>query len=169
MANQRRWRHPHAAHPVRVRKTYLPDGKHFLFFATNHSGGAEQGVYFGSLADGSYRHLVDADSDAQYASGYLLYHLQSALLAQKFDPATGTLSGEPVPVASQVEYDSGTWHTTFTASQNGVLIYGPGSKTLGTDLVWMDSAGKTVKPLAERAFYKGSGRISPDGKRLAIR
>ena len=149
--------------------SFLPDGKHFLFFATNHSGGAEQGVYFGSLADGSYRHLVDADSDAQYASGYLLYHLQSALLAQKFDPATGTLSGEPVPVASQVEYDSGTWHTTFTASQNGVLIYGPGSKTLGTDLVWMDSAGKTVKPLAERAFYKGSGRISPDGKRLAIR
>src|SRR5205807_2056041 len=96
------------------------------------------------------------------------YHLQSALLAQKFDPATGATSGEPVPVASQVEYDSGTWHTTFTASQTGVLIYGPGSKTLGTDLVWMDSAGKIVKPLAERAFYKGSGRISPDGKRLAI-
>jgi Periplasmic component of the Tol biopolymer transport system len=90
------------------------------------------------------------------------------LLAQRFDPATGSLSGEPVPVASQVENDSGTWHTTFTASQTGVLIYGPGSKTLGTDLVWMDSTGKTVKPLAERAFYKGSGRISPDGKRLAI-
>jgi len=39
----------------------------------------------GSLDDGSYTHVVDADSDAQYASGYLLYHVQSQLLAQKFD------------------------------------------------------------------------------------
>jgi serine/threonine protein kinase/Tol biopolymer transport system component len=148
--------------------SFLPDGKHFIFFATSHSGGTEQGIYFGSLADGSYRHVVDADSDAQFVSGYLLYHLQSALLAQKFDPATGEVSGDPVLVASQVEYDSGTWHSTFAASQNGLLIYAPGSKTLGTDLLWLDRTGKTVKQVAARDFYKGSGRISPDGKRLAI-
>ena len=147
---------------------FLPDGKHFLFFATNHSGDQEQGIYFGSLADGSYKHVLDADSDAQYASGYLIYHLQSQLLAQKFDPSTGTISGDAMPVASQVEYDSGTWHATFTASQNGVLVYEPGSKTLGTDLLWLDRSGKTLNKVAERAFYKGSGKVSPDGKRLAI-
>jgi hypothetical protein len=112
---------------------FLPDGKHFLFFATNHSGGSEQGVYFGSLEDGSYKHVVDADSGAQYGSGYLLYHVQSALQAQKFDPRTGMVSGDPVPVANLVEYDAGTWHTTFAVSRNGLLIYEPGSKTLGTD------------------------------------
>ncbi len=147
---------------------FLPDGKHFLFFATNHSGGSEQGIYFGSLEDGSYKRVVDADSDAQYASGYLLYHVQSALLAQKFDPATGVVSGDSAPVVNLVEYDSGTWHTTFTASQNGLLVYEPGSKTLGTDLVWMDRGGKVLGKVAEGAFYKGSGQISPDGKRLAI-
>ncbi|MFI5114327.1 MAG: hypothetical protein ACHP7J_04205, partial [Terriglobales bacterium] len=147
---------------------FLPDGKHFLFFATNHSGGSEQGIYFGSLQDGSYKRVLDADSDAQYASGYLLYHLQSALLAQKFDLAAGAVSGDPVPVANLVEYDLGTWHTTFTASQNGLLIYEPGSKTLGTDLFWLDRSGKTLGKVAERAFYKGSGQLSPDGKRLAI-
>jgi len=84
---------------------FLPDGKHFLFFATNHSGNSEQGIYLGSLENGSYKHVLDADSDTQYASGYLIYHLQSALLAQKFDPATGTLSGEPAPIANVVEYD----------------------------------------------------------------
>jgi len=147
---------------------FLPDGKHFLFFATNHSGGSEQGIYFGSLQDGSYKRVLDADSDAQYASGYLLYHLQSALLAQKFDLAAGAVSGDPVPVADLVEYDVGTWHTTFTASQNGLLIYEPGSKTLGTDLFWLDRSGKTLGKVAERAFYKGSGQLSPDGKRLAI-
>ena len=147
---------------------FLPDGKHFLFFATNHSGGSEQGIYFGSLEDGTYKHVIDADSDAQYASGYLIYHQQSALLAQKFDVATGVVSGDPVPVAGSVEYDTGTWHTTFSASQTGLLIYETGSKALGTDLVWRDHAGKMLGRVGERAFYKGSGRFSPDGKRLAV-
>jgi eukaryotic-like serine/threonine-protein kinase len=147
---------------------FLPDGKHFLFFATNHSGDSEHGIYFASLEDGSYKHVLDADSGGQYAAGYLLYHLQSQLQALKFDPATGAISGEPVTVANFVEYDTGTWHTTFTASQNGLLVYEPGSKTLGTDLFWMERSGKTLGKVAERAFYKGSGRLSPDGKRLAI-
>jgi Tol biopolymer transport system component len=147
---------------------FLPDGKHFLFFATNHSGGSEQGIYIGSLDDGSYKHVVDADSDAQYASGYLLYHVQSQLLAQKFNPSTGEVSGDPATVANFVEYDSSTWHTTFTASQNGLLVYEPGSKSQGSDLVWLDRSGKLLGKLGDRAYYKGSGRLSPDGKRLAI-
>ncbi len=124
---------------------FLPDGRHFLFFATNHAGDSPSGIYFGSLADGSYRRVLDSDSDAQYASGYLVYHLQSQLLAQKFDPGKGEVSGDPMPVANFVEYDTGTWHTTFAVSQNGLLIYEPGSK-----------------------IYKGSGRLSRDGKRLAV-
>src|ERR1700704_5518993 len=147
---------------------FLPDGKHFLFFATNHSGDAEQGAYLGSMEDGSYRHVLNADSGAQYASGYLLYHLQSALLAQKFNPSTGAISGDPVPMANLVEYDLGTWHTTFAVSQNGILVYEPGSKALGADLAWMDRSGKVLGKVADRAFYKGSGKFSPDGKRLAI-
>jgi serine/threonine protein kinase/Tol biopolymer transport system component len=147
---------------------FLPDGKHFLFFATNHAGGSEQGIYIGSLEDGSYKRVLNADSDANYASGYLLFHLQSALLAQRFDPVTGAVSGDPVPLANFVEYDSGTWHTSFTVSQNGLLVYEPGSKALGNDLVWRDRSGKTLGKAAERAFYKGSGRISPDGKHMAV-
>ena len=147
---------------------FLPDGKHFLFFATSHSGNTEQGIYYGSLDDGSYKHVLDSDSGGQYASGYLLYHLQSQLLAQKFDAATGSVSGEPTTLASFVEHDTGTWHASFAASQNGMLVYEPGSKALGSDLVWMDRNGKDLGKVAERAFYKGAGRISPDGKRLAV-
>ncbi len=147
---------------------FLPDGKHFLFFATNHSGETEKGVYLGSLENGTYKRVVDSDSEGQYASGYLLYHVQSQLLAQKFDADSGAVSGDPVMLASAVEYDSGTWHSTFSASQNGLLIYEPGSKVLGTDLMWTDRAGNSQGKVAERAFYKGAGRVSPDGKRLAI-
>jgi Tol biopolymer transport system component len=147
---------------------FLPDGEHFLFFATNHSGNTEQGVYLGSMKDGSYKHIVDSDSGGQYASGYLLYHLQSQLVAQKFDASSGALSGDPILLANLVEYDSGTWHTSFTVSQSGLLVYEPGSKTLGNDLMWMDRTGKATSKAAERAFYKGAGRFSPDGKRLAV-
>jgi len=146
---------------------FLPDGKHFIFFATNHSGGSEQGIYFGSLDDGTYRRVLEADSDAQYASGYLIYHLQSQLLAQKFDPATGQVSGDPLTVADFVEYDSSTWHTSFATSQSGLLIYEPGTKSMGSDLVWLDRSGKITGKVADRGFYKGSGRFSPDGKRIA--
>jgi len=148
--------------------SFLPDGKHFLFFGTNHSGNSEQGVYFGSIGDGAYKHILDSDSGAQYASGYLLYHLQSQLLAQKFDPSNGKLSGDAMTVANVVEFDAGTWHTTFSASQNGLLVYEPGTKLMGIDLGWVDRAGKSVGTLGERAPYKGSGQISPDGKRLAV-
>jgi eukaryotic-like serine/threonine-protein kinase len=147
---------------------FLPDGKHFLFFATSHAGDSAPGIYFGSAQDGPYKRVLDSDSDAQYASGYLIYHLQSQLLAQKFDAGSGVVSGDPAPVANFVEYDTGTWHTTFAVSENGLLVYEPGSKTLGTDLFWIDRSGKMLGKVAERAFYKGSGRLSRDGKRLAV-
>jgi eukaryotic-like serine/threonine-protein kinase len=147
---------------------FLPDGKHFLFFATSHSGDTEQGIYYGSLEDGSYKHVLDSDSGAQYASGYLVYHVQSQLLAVKFDVTTGGVSGEPATIGSLVEFDSGTWHSSFSVSQNGMLVYEPGSKALGSDLARMDRQGKDLGKVAERAFYKGAGRFSPDGKRLAV-
>ena len=146
---------------------FLPDGRHFLFFGTNHSGNSEQGIYFGSLADGSFKHVLDTDSDARYASGYLLYHVQTQLLAAKFDLNSGTVSGEPFTLANFVEYDAGTWHTTFTVSDTGLLLYEHGTKALGTELYWKDRTGKSIRPVGERTFFKGSGRISPDGKHLA--
>ena len=148
--------------------SFLPDGKHFLFFGTNHSGGSEQGIYLGSMADGSYKHVLDSDSNGQYASGYLIYHMQAALLVQKFDPSSNKISGDPVPLASAVEYDMTTWHTTFAASQTGLLVYEPSTKMPGTELQWIDRAGKTVGQISGREFFKGTGRISPDGKRMAV-
>ena len=147
---------------------FLPDGKHFLFFATNHSGNSEQGIYLGTLADGSFKYVLDTDSDALYASGYLVYHVQSQLLAVKFDVNSGAVSGEPFTLANFVEYDAGTWHTTFAVSENGLLLYEHGSKALGTELYWKDRTGKSINPVGERTAYKGSGRVSPDGKRIAV-
>jgi hypothetical protein len=148
---------------------FLPDGKHFLYLATNHSGGSREanGIYFGSLDGKEAKLLVATEGGGQYASGYLLFQSQAVLLAQPFDPGQGVLSGEPVPVAERVQYDSGVWRSLFTVSQNGMLAYQSGSARLGTELVWFDRNGRQLGRVSERERYSDP-RLSPDGKRLAV-
>ena len=150
--------------------TFLPDGKHFLFLATNHAGGRREdnGVYMGSLDSTASKLVLVADAAALYSSGYLLYHQQNALMAQKFDPDRGTLSGETMTLANDVQHDSGTFHTIFSVAQNGVLVYEPGASAVGdTIALWMNRDGKVLGQVAEPSTYKG-GVLSPDGKRLAM-
>lgn len=168
--------------PVRVTKvdpnkhtthrwpSFLPDGNHFLYFATNHSGGRpeDNGIYFGSLDSDSGKLVVATEAAGLYSSGYLLFHQQSVLLAQKFDPSHGTVSGDPLTAANDVENDAGTFHTIFTVAGDGMLLYEPGTNTSGNvDLLWMDRDGKILGHAAEAGAYKG-GSLSPDGKRLAV-
>src|SRR5262249_52878317 len=131
---------------------FLPDGKHFLFFATSHAGGDSQqnGIYIASLGDQSSKLVLATDSAALYSHGYLLFHQQSAVMAQKFDPESGSLSGEQHTIANAVQYDTGTWHTTFTVADNGVFLYQPGlSSTESSTLTWKDRNGKVVGTMAD--------------------
>ena len=158
---------------------FLPDGKHFIFLATSHAGGdpKQNGVYFGSV-DSLDNHLVIVtDSAAQYASGYLLYQSNRALMAQPFDPQSGTLSGTAVPLVNSLRDDVGVWRSIFAVSQNGVMIYQLGSAdSAKSRLVMFDRTGK---PLADydpqettitdaRALLGVRDvRLSPDNKRVA--
>ncbi len=152
----------------------LPDGKHFIFFATNHAGGdpKQNGIYFGSL-DSTETHLVIAtDSAAQYASGYLLYRANTALVAQPFDPQSGTLSGSATALVNSIRDDVGVWRSIFAVSQNGLIIYQPGNATSAkSHFVWFDRSGK---PLADYDPHEPTivdvrdVRLSPDNRRLAF-
>jgi len=159
-----------AKHSTHRWPAFLPDGKHFLFLAINHSGGRREdnGVYMGSVDSTASKLVLVSDAGALYSSGFLLYHQENALMAQRFDPAAGTLSGEAMTVASDVQHDSGTFRTVFSVSQNGVLVYEPGGNSFGDKLaLWVNRDGKVLGQVAEPAAYKG-GVLSPDGKRLAM-
>ena len=159
-----------AKHSTHRWPSFLPDGKHFLFLATNHAGGRREdnGVYMGSLDSPASKLVLVSDAAGLYSSGYLLYHQQNALMAQKFDAARGTLSGEALTLANDVQHDSGTFHTIFSVAQNDVLVYEPGANTVGdTIALWMNRDGKVLGQVAEPSTYKG-GVLSPDGKRLAM-
>ena len=150
---------------------FLPDGKHFLFLATSHNGGDTNtsGIYFGSVDSTESRLVVATDSAAQYASGYLLYRANTALVAQPFDPESGKLSGSPVPLVNNIRYDAGVWRSVFAASQNGIMVYQASSTaTGGTRLVWLDRSGKQLGAVSEPENMATDLRLSPDGKRVAF-
>jgi hypothetical protein len=149
---------------------FLPDGDHFLFLATNHAGPNDfSGIYVGSLSGHSSqgRLLLRTESNAQYASGYLLFVRQSDLMAQPFDPRRLALSGDPVRLTDTVLNDKGIWRGVFSASSNGLLLCARGSNAAQQgQLTWFDEHGTALGTLGERG--SNDPQLSPDGHRIAL-
>ena len=149
---------------------FLPDGQHFLYLATNHTGQKEfSGIYVGSLTKSEQpdRLLVRTDANGLYANGYVLYLRQAELFAQRFNASRLQLEGDALQISDRVLNDQGIWRGLFTASQNGELVYASGANSIAQgQLTWFDSSGKILGTIAERG--SNSPRLSPDGRRLAI-
>ena len=150
---------------------FLPDGKHFLFLAANHTGGdpKQNGIYFGSVDNKEARLIVTAESAAQYASGYLLYRANTTLVAQPFDPQSGTLSGAAIPLMNNLRDDVGVWRSIFSVSQNGLMVYETGSASaVKSRLMWFDREGKSVPECDPEEKGIVDVRLSPDNKKAAF-
>jgi Tol biopolymer transport system component len=148
---------------------FLPDGRHFLYLATNHAGGDPQanGIYFASIDGGEPRFLRPSVSNAVYANGQLLFHAQTALMAQPFDPAGGRFLGEPTALVDGVQFDPGVWRMVASVSDTGTMVYMRGSAVLGSELAWFDRSGQEVGARLPRDSYRDPA-ISPDGRKLAV-
>ena len=148
---------------------FLPDGRHFLYLVLRPGGGSKtDGIYIASLDRKMNKFLLGATSNVVYALGYLLFSRGNTLMAQPFDATHLELSGGAFPVAEQVQYDSLLWRGVFSVSQNGILAYqGGGIEQVGTQLLWLDRAGKQIEPIGEPAFYF-TNSLSPDGQKLAV-
>lgn len=148
--------------------TFLPDGKHFLYLAANHAAPAtgDTAVFWASVDGKQNKMVVLTPSNALYASGYLLFVRQNALLAQPFDPSTGELKGQATVLNDDVQVDSSVWRGTFTASDHGTMVYQPGSAAGLLQLTWLDIHGNGTGHLGEPDDYN-QVELSPDGKKAA--
>lgn len=157
----------HSTHRYPV---FLPDGKRFLYLASNHShpeATASNGIYLASLDGKENRFLLPANSNVAVVPGYLLLMQGNTLIAQGFDAGSGTINGEPLPVAQHVFWNPGTWHAAFTASDNGLLVFAPGGDRGARRLVWYGMDGKSLGQLGrDDAYWEIS--LSPDGRSLAM-
>ena len=150
---------------------FLPDGKHFLFLAATHTGGdpKDTGIFFGSVDSPETHMVVATDSAGQYGSGYLLYRLNTALVAQPFNPESGKLSGSPIPLVANIRFDVGVWRSIFATSQNGLMLYQAGNAALARSrLAWFDRSGKELSAFDVPQNSMMDIHLSPDAKRVAF-
>jgi serine/threonine protein kinase/Tol biopolymer transport system component len=148
---------------------FLPDGRRYLYVVASFGGRREKtGIYVGSLDSKEETFLAGADSRVAYAPpGYVLFARERTLLAQPFDARKTRLSGDPIPIAEQIQYFPQNYNTLFSVSESGVLLYEPRSAAGVGQLVWFDRNGSQIGTLGAPAD-QANPRISPDGKRVTV-
>ena len=146
---------------------FLPDGHHFLFFATGLPD--IRGVYLGTLDSPETSRVIAAETAAAYMPpGLLLLGRQGTLVALQFDVSRKQVSGEPVTVGEQVSMDTAANVGGFSVSAGGIVAYRMGGSSGKRQLTWFDRSGKVLGTLG-RPDDSGlsAPSLSPDGRRAA--
>ncbi len=148
--------------------SFLPDGRHYLFFVETSGSKAE--IHTALLGGNESKRLAPAESRAIYAPpGYLLFVREGTLVAQGFDAGSLQLRGDPTAIAERIGRTGGaaqSGYAPFSASSNGVLAYGAVA-AIRNQLRWFDRRGDAQAPLGPPGDY-ADPELSPDGKRLAV-
>ena len=146
----------------------LPDGRHLIF--TSFSTPIERArIELLDLQTGARTVLVRGGVGGVYAaSGHLLYGVGDALLAAPFDLERLRITGDAVPVVSDVALQPSNGEPAFSVSASGTLAYVRASVFNAPTLPeWVSRDGR-ARPLLTRPGRYGSPAISPDGRRVAL-
>jgi Tol biopolymer transport system component len=144
---------------------FLPDGKTFVYVIRSRKQ-ERTGLYLGSIESHIQKRIMPAYSRVAYSpSGHLLFVRNETLNAQRFDPVTAEISGDPVPLAKQVKSHTAS-DAAFDVSATGILIYRGNEGLPTTRLALFDRTGRELKQLAGSAFLRHP-RFSPDGHLVA--
>jgi Tol biopolymer transport system component len=96
--------------------------------------------------------------------GFVLFLRDGSLVAQRFDPATLKVSGDPQQVATPVGafIDRGL----FFVSGTGAIVYAAGAPAFAMQFTWVDRQGKILRTVGEPGVLNAAVR-SPDGRKVA--
>jgi Tol biopolymer transport system component len=94
-----------------------------------------------------------------------MYLRAGNLLAQRFDPRSLRVTGEAMPVVNNVYSFRPTGGADFSVSGSGAIAYQ--SVACRSQLVWVDRQGRQVGSAGPANVNVNSGRLSPDGRKLA--
>ncbi len=145
---------------------FLPDGKHFLFYAKSSSTEAT-GTYAASIEGGDPQRVLQVDAPVVYAPpGYLLFVRDRTLMAQPFDARTPRAFGDAQPIVENVDVNGVTGQPVLTTSANGALVF-ESLRTATDQIYWYDRSGNLISATGTPGEW-GSPSVSPDGRRLAI-
>ena len=146
---------------------WLPDGAGMLLVqAVNRGSPLSEMSVAVETTTGEVRELMRLDVTAPIAatplfrSGHLLLARiersgRSLLTAQPFDPATLTLSGQQVALATDL-------NQTMSASHTGILAFSPRHE-VNEELVWLDGRGALVSRVLQKVQTQNFD-LSPDDR-----
>jgi len=148
---------------------FLPDGRHFLYVARGQTSSNEGNPILAASLDGEAEKLVlRSPSEAQYASGRLLFVREGTLMARPFDARRLAFTGEAVAIADRILFPSvATALAVFSASRNGVLVYQTARGESSTRLEWLGRDGKAAGMVGEPGAYREVS-LSRDQKQAAV-
>jgi Tol biopolymer transport system component len=149
---------------------FVPDGKHFIYLARTSLTSSDPGakIYVQSLDGGPPTLLLASQSRAIAVPDYLLFAQDQTLFAQRMDWKALRKIGKPFLLARNVAASPAYLGTSeFTASQNGMLIYGTATGSSFDQFNWYARDGALIgsfEPVIDFQQFT----LSPDGKHLAL-
>ncbi len=146
---------------------FLPDGIHYLYSAIHLSGRRDlSSVFVGSLNSNEKRLITKASANVAYIAPYLLFYRDQTLLAQHFDPKTFELTGEAIPILTNVQYSPRISRAVFAASAAGLLVAQKAGDTGASQFLWFNRQGQEIGTALKAGIY-GNMMLSPNGKAVA--
>ena len=154
----------------------VADGRAVLF--TLKAGPLDEGwlnssIVVQELSTGRRTELVKGGTDGHVlATGHLAYSREATLFALPFDESRLTVSGSAVPVQQGVQAASGGFSGAAQVawSASGSMVFVPDVLAgLDRELVWIDRQGHQERLKAPIRKYWSRVRLSPDGKKVALR
>lgn len=162
---------PGFEHGVFYRPEFLPNGK--LLFGWATEADTEAGLFLATLDHGKFagkpvliRRNITPGHFSASAGGRLLYLKDDDLFAQKLDPDSGKLAGEPQRIVVGVASAEGPRRAYFSVSRNGVLTWTPGTQIV-SQLTWFDRKGNALGT-AGPACAISTVSLSHDEKHLLV-
>ncbi|MCM2257254.1 MAG: protein kinase [Vicinamibacteria bacterium] len=155
----------HGTHRV---PRFLPDGRHFFFYASAGTGVEPGQLCLGTLGSTEHRCLAESDSEAvALAADVVLFVRGRALLAQEFDAEGLQLRGEPVAVGIEMPSNLGTSGHRGLAAGAGHLAYHTGS-TSSVRVAWFGRDGSEGTSVYDKGYWLFGPRLDPTGRRVAL-
>jgi hypothetical protein len=98
--------------------------------------------------------------------GYIMFLRNDALFAQPFDIKALKITGEATRLADNMLIDI-QGQASYSASQNGILLYRSAAGQGKRQFIWFDRIGKPIGPAGAPARFSTNFDLSSDGKRIA--
>jgi Tol biopolymer transport system component len=128
----------------------LPGGGAFLFTIAN---GERAGLYWQELPSGAAQRILPQRARGVFDTrGYLLWVRDGALVARRFDPSSGALTGETLLVEKAVASDPDKTSQDLFGAAAGVVVARP-PRALRRELRWLDRDGTPRELVASDGYY----------------